>query len=486
MGKVSKSYTDVRTVIEGRLIIYLRLDTPSNNYYARASFPPQKGYKVFSTKSSDPDEAARIAKNSFYELAGRQSLNISTKTSSIIAVMAEWLDYMDRLKHRTHEVKYRTIFQRFFKPYFSREARQVPDLHRISQSDVDGYWEFRTNYWHERTKQPEYIKSKYGHDRPRYMNSFRMANKTPSYTTVQIEVQFLRSFFKWCVGRGHLLTSNVPDVRNPIQRIEGETYKLRGVFEMDEYRELRDHLIEKCRNPVVTRKHRVTKKPTTVATTSHAFRCERLYAYFMLIASTGLRPQEARQLRFKHVKLYQDQNDAVFSVIDLPSKLAKQNPDGTKEGRRVFSFDNHLCYNRIQKRWRTRLREFMGRANDEDYIFPEWVKMNTPDRENVEWKPQNMSVSFRSLLKEKNLHREKETGRPRSAYSLRKFYITQRIRHNTPLPALAVNTGHDIQTMWRWYTHLKTDDMRVYLTQRDDQVMKQELTEIGEQDAQDG
>ena len=86
------------------------------------------------------------------------------------------------------------------------------------------------------------------------------------------------------------------------------------------------------------------------------------------------------------------------------------------------------------------------------------------------------------MLKEKKLHREKDTGRPRSAYSLRKFYITQRIRHNTPLPALAVNTGHDIQTMWRWYTHLKTDDMRVYLTQRDDQVMKQELTEIGETD----
>tara|TARA_Y100000310_G_C20652850_1_gene800400 strand:+ start:34 stop:279 length:246 start_codon:yes stop_codon:yes gene_type:complete len=77
------------------------------------------------------------------------------------------------------------------------------------------------------------------------------------------------------------------------------------------------------------------------------------------------------------------------------------------------------------------------------------------------------------------MHRD-ENGKPRSAYSLRKFYITQRIRHNTPLPALALNTGHDIQTMWKWYQHLNTDDIREYLVKRDPELMRQELIEIGE------
>jgi len=483
--KVSKSYTDVDVLIPGRLIIYRRMDVRTDNFYARASFPPSKGYKVFSTKTADPAEAQRIAKNTYFELAGRQSLNISTSVSSFVSIMQEYLDYQDRLKQRTHEVKYRTIYKRFLKPYFSGKDTQVPDLHKIQQSDVDNYWAWRMDYWHRRTRQPEYIKSKWGNDRPRYMNGLNHGKSTPSYTTLTIEVQLLRSFFKWCVSRGHLLPGGVPDVRNPVPRIEGETYKLRGVFTMKEYQFLRDALYAKCKNPVVERKHRKTGKPEFISTISYVFRAERLLAYFMLIASTGLRPQEAVKLRFKHVKLMKDQTGKEFTAVDLPSKLAKANPDGQRKGRRVYSFDNHLCYNRIQVRWRERLRECMGRADDEDYIFPEWVNLNTPERDKAEWSSQNMSVSFRSFLKAHEKHRDGQ-GRPRSAYSLRKFYITQRIRHNTPLPALATNTGHDIQTMWRWYQHLQPDDMRGYLTQRNEEVMKQELTEVdikGELDA---
>ena len=483
MKRVSKSYTNVHEVIDGRLMVYQRMDVASDNYYARASFPPAKGYKVFSTKTVDVHEAQRIAKNRYYELAGRQSLNISTSVKSFVALMAEYLDYTDRLKQRdpkTHEVKYRTIFKRFIKPHFNKQDNRVNDLHRITQSDIDGYWTYRVNYWHHRSQEPEVIRSKYGNDRPRYMNAWRNAKKTPSHTTLTIEVQLLRSFFKWAVSNGHLLPGNVPDVRNPIQKIEGETYKLRGVFDIHEYRKLRDALYEKCDAPVYHRKHRVSGKQQLMTSTAYTFRAERLLAYFMLISSTGLRPQEVAKLRFSHVKLYEDQTGATFSVIDLPSSLAKANPDGTRRARRVYSFDNHLCYTRIQERWRTVLAKGMGRANDDDYIFPKWLPLNTPDREAALWTPAKMGTSFRAFLKENDLHREKGTGRPRSAYALRKFYITQRIRHNTPLAALATNTGHDIQTMWRWYAHLQSDDMRGYLTQRNPDVMKQELTEIGE------
>jgi hypothetical protein len=62
---------------------------------------------------------------------------------------------------------------------------------------------------------------------------------------------------------------------------------------------------------------------------------------------------------------------------------------------------------------------------------------------------------------------------------LRKFYITQRIIHNTPLPALAINTGHDIKTLWNWYASVQTSDMREYLTRRDANQFNAELVEIG-------
>ena len=322
--KPSKSYTNTSFPIPGRLMLYQRLDAASDNYYARCAFPPHKGYKTFSTKTADRNEAERVAKNKYYELAGRQSLNISTSVKSINALMTEWLDYMDRLKQRTHEVKYRSIFNRFIKTYFRRE-NAVDDMHRITQADVDGYWAYRVNYWHHRSRDPEYIKSKWGHTRPRYMNGWVNANKTPSYTTLTIEVQLFRSFFKWSVSNGYLLPGSVPDVRNPVPKIEGQTYKLRGVFTIDEYRELRDKLYSKCSSPAYTRKNRVNGKSQVMVAKDYRFRAERLLAYFMLLSSTGLRPQEAAQLQFKHVKLYQDETGASFTVIDLPSHLAKAN-----------------------------------------------------------------------------------------------------------------------------------------------------------------
>ena len=96
----SLSYYNVVSVIDERLYVYQRKDVKSNRYYARAIFPPASGYKVFSTKTENVDDAIRMATNRYYELAGRASLNISTKTESLSTLMKEYLDYKDRLKGR--------------------------------------------------------------------------------------------------------------------------------------------------------------------------------------------------------------------------------------------------------------------------------------------------------------------------------------------------------------------------------------------------
>ena len=112
MAKAS-SYVNVHILIPKRLRIYQRTDVVSDSFYARASFPPQKGYRTWSTKTTEVDEAKRTAKNTYYELAGRQSLNISTKRHSLIALFKEFLDYKDRMRRRTSEsakTTYRTKF----------------------------------------------------------------------------------------------------------------------------------------------------------------------------------------------------------------------------------------------------------------------------------------------------------------------------------------------------------------------------------------
>ena len=482
--KDGESYSDVAELINDRLWVYLRNDARSGYYYARAKFPPQKGYKVFSTKTKTRAQAHSIAQNRYYELAGRASLNISTKTQSLTTLMCEYLDYKDRLRNRSedHKTKYRVIYERFIKAFFGQT--KVPDLHKIKQSDVNDYWTFRLDYWANRSASPQIIKSRYGNNRPKFMNAHRMAGRSVGYYTLQIEVQLFRSFFKWAVNNGHLMAGNVPDVVNPVPKIDKATANLRGVFSDSEYGKLKDYIM----NWATKEKHADTGQK---ATNRNRFNAERMYAYFFTMSAFGIRPGEAKHLKFSMVKLLKDpKSDQYFSIIDLPHTITKANPDGSRKGRRVFSFDNHLAYNRIHKRWRQYLVELYGQDfnDDEMYVFPKWIPARDrfESRYNLKWiepKPFNiyapkarMDVSFRNMLKldEVNLHRD-EDGRNRSSYSLRKFYITSRIRHNTPLPALAINTGHDIQTMWRWYQHISSDDMAEYLTRRDPAQFKREL-----------
>ena len=481
--KNGSSYMAVQEVIAGRLWVYLRADTGSSFYYARAKFPPQKGYKVFSTKSSSQHEAVVIAQNRYYELAGRASLNITTRTQSLTTLMKEYLDYKDRLRNRSkdHKTKYREIYERFIRPYFGQ--MKVPDLHAMSQNDMQDYWQHRTTYWKHRSASPQMIKSRYGNNRAKYMNAHRMAEREVSYTTLQIEVQLFRSFYKWAVANGHMLARNVPDVVNPVPKIDKETANLRGLFEDWEY--------EKVKKEVMANAQHFKKQNASIQTSSYRYRAEMLYCYFFTAAAFGARPQELKKLKFSHVKLIKDEKTGnYYSVIDLPSELAKANPDGSRKGRRIYSFDNHLAYNRIHERWKSYLTELHGPFDESKmHIFPKWMPCKDryneyfsnqwikPKKYNPYTEPARMDWTFRNLLQKLNMHRD-EDGRPRSSYSLRKYYITQRVRANVPLAALAINTGHDIQTLWKWYMRASSDDMREYLTKRDPNQYRQELKQV--------
>ena len=162
MGKTN-AYENVHILIPKRLRIYQRTDVVSDSYYARASFPPQKGYRTWSTKTTDVDEAKRTAKNAYYELAGRQSINISTKRQSLVSLFKEFLDYKDRLRRRTSESEkttYRRKFERFIEPHFSNlpKADRVDDINKIRQHHMDGYWDFRHNYWQLRRNDPQFTR----------------------------------------------------------------------------------------------------------------------------------------------------------------------------------------------------------------------------------------------------------------------------------------------------------------------------------------
>jgi site-specific recombinase XerD len=81
---------------------------------------------------------------------------------------------------------------------------------------------------------------------------------------------------------------------------------------------------------------------------------------------------------------------------------------------------------------------------------------------------------MRYFLKEIGLHLDKK-GNPRSSYSLRHFYITQRLEANVPLHAVAHNCGTSYLQLYNTYSHLLTWNMRTHLTKNHSRWMKKEV-----------
>ena len=441
LQKKHKGYEDYEEVIPGMVVIYKRKSSKSQNYYVRMSFPGRKGYERQSLETPDRYAAIEHARKRYWDLRARYEQGFTVGNHSITSLFEEFFEFKRGLGGNPSQ--YEKVYNRFFKTYWTKEV-QNKDIGDITQSDMDGCWDYRIHFWDN--AKPEKIKDKRGRNRHRYINWKSQQGKTPAWTTLEIEKACYNSFFKWAISRGFLKAGGDPIVTNPIKRVDGKTWKLRGWFTVDEYRLVRKEIEDGCRR--ARKKKRQGNGPRRV------WHAERMRAAFYLVSAFGVRPSELHLIRWKWIKLIEDTNGNQYSIIVLPGEATKRKAIGSQEGRTVFSFDGRASYDRLQGRWWKHC-EPQGYTQD-DLVFAAW---NDPTKKVA------LGNCFMRLLQRMGIHRD-EQGRGRNLYSLRKFYIDQRIKHGTPLPALAKNTGHDVQTLWKWYQHVQTEDMFEYLVAR--------------------
>ena len=165
-----------------------------------------------------------------------------------------------------------------------------------------------------------------------------------------------------------------------------------------------------------------------------------------------------------------DDDERRHTLLDLPPEVVKYRGAGIRKGRTVFSFNNGELYDRLMK-WRAVLNEYFLKKLDReleetDYIFPKYTDLNCGA---------SMNKAFSQTLKKLELRYDRD-NRLRSAYSLRRYYIRQRIKHGTPVVALAVNTAHTIKTLWKWYLETQPKDMAEFLTRRSAEQARLERT----------
>lgn len=176
---------------------------------------------------------------------------------------------------------------------------------------------------------------------------------------------------------------------------------------------------------------------------------EQLHDYVLFAANTGLRPDEARRLQFRDVKVIEDE-DLGKTILEIvvrgkrgvgycksmpgavrPFERLRSRPRPPRADEPRASAETSVPCDVKEDQWR-----IPGPA---DLIFPKWQR-----------------ELFKTILDEENLRSDRE-GQPRTAYSLRHTYISLRLMEGADIYQLAKNCRTSVGMIETYYAaHIKT------------------------------
>jgi len=228
--------------------------------------------------------------------------------------------------------------------------------------------------------------------------------KLPARSTLHQENVALRQTLKTALRHGWL--SHLPDMTEPYRKNEKISH--RAWFSPEEYR----RVIEATRRRAAEPLRKMWK-----------YECEQLHDYVLILANTGLRPDEAGRLEYRDVAIVHDAaTDAKILEIEV------------RHGKRGSGY----C------------KSMPGAV----YPFERLVARNIP-RPNDRIFPKRYSIILNSILEEEGLKFDRD-GQPRTAYSFRHTYISFRLMEGADIYQIAKNCRTSVEMIEKYYaSHIK-------------------------------
>lgn len=226
--------------------------------------------------------------------------------------------------------------------------------------------------------------------------------KPPARNTIHQEVVVIRQVLKAAVRHGWL--SLMPDLSEPY-RASGKVSH-RGWFAPEEYKKLYEATRERAKHPKKIR---------------YKWESEQLHDFVLLMANTGLRPDEAWRLQYRDVKIAHDEGlDETILEIEVRGKrgvgYCKSMPGAVQP------------FRRLMKR---------NQPQPSDLLFPK-----------------RHSELLDAVLSELDLKKDRD-GQFRTAYSLRHTYICMRLMEGADVYQIAKNCRTSVEMIERYYaSHL--------------------------------
>lgn len=403
--------------------VYTRRLLKGDIYYARYKITNKyvaggQRYVTESLKTTDETIALDRARQRYAEISFLERQNRTIRSGTVKAEIENFIaQYEDGVRkgltgYSGHMlVGFRKSIVRNFVPYLGKKR-----LGDVNANDLRGYEAWRYEYW---AKQRAAGAAIHGN-----------ARESTSPRTIEWEVNAFKQFLRWAAQQG-AYSGNALTFRVAIEKKQ-----TRSAFTDDQL----DKLVNFARRKKWLKG--VGKHGHDARLTRHR---EMLLAYVLFMAGTGLRPGEARQLKWRDITYVStsDGNEALHVFVHGSHSK-------TKKTRTTVGLDiAAMAISQLQAT-RTENNDFAG---PDDYIWCDTDGAAVKD----------FREGFNTLIRAAGVETD-SMGNKLAIYSLRHLYISSRIRHGVDKYELARNTGTSVEMIQKFYDHVPTPDMRDELT----------------------
>lgn len=420
------------------------------NWSMRYSLGGKQYKKTLGTQ--DHDEAMQRAYEVWHEQSFRTKQGLSLESHAFSEVAEEFIGMVVAQAERDERSKYHPIYwppviRRFPVGYFGDRG-----IETITTTDIERYLEWRKTYW---TTGPGTKIGEIRFEREDGRIFTRPAPRKPAaLSTIKGEMVIIREIFDRAAKWGYCRPLTIPAVKarkKPDNRRPG--------FSPEEYEWLLSKSLERINEPqqsvrLIKAKDGRVWSQSTLTDRVRSDRV-RLHAYIELMANSGLRPTEAKNLKWRDILRFRETR-----TLPLHKQDARLQIHG--KGKHGDAVPMHGAVQALHMLWNIFVADVGRNPVDDDSVFADGK--GEPIL--------SFSRGFNSLLKAAGLERDNR-GVKRAVYSLRHYYISMMLAQNVSVHHIARNTRTSIAMIDRHYAQVNTEQIKDYLRPGEGDLMQE-------------
>ncbi len=399
-----------RTILGGKVRLYRRGD--GSNWHCAAYY---KGKEHRQTTKEDSFELAQEKAEDWYlELRGKARAGLLKAegkpfNAAADAFMDDYEASIEGQRSPKWIAEHKAHIENHLKPFFGK--------YTVLEIDQDLAQEYRVHRF-----QNPYVRkpARADADKP------KPAPRPTAHKTIENEIITLRMILKFCVRKAWLKT--VPDVSAPYQKQKKVGH--RPWFTPEEYK--------------ILYKATGAYKNRNDLRDWERWNAEQLHDLVLFLANNGLRPDEAKNLEHRDVAMVRDASTRELILeIAVRGKTGygpcKSRPEAVKPYQRLLNRPRWTPQGR-----RPRSKTGIALAAAQPVVIPD--KPKPTDKVF----PGNHIKLFNKILGKAGLKFDRD-GKPHTFYSLRHFYICERLSEGADVYQLAKNCRTSVEMIQKHY-----------------------------------